>query len=110
LESLPTFVVAVVFFYLAGTVVEFMTGATTDISNSLVWNSFAGRIIWIINTAVKYLAMGGIVYTGLRYMFASAEGKASMKTSMGGLVIGLLFTFLATNIIGFIVQTANSII
>lgn len=109
-ESLPTYVLAVVLFYLAGTIGGFMTGIASSIGEASNWASLSGKIIWIINTIVKYLSLAGIVYMGIRYMLASAEGKANMKTNVGGFIIGLLFTFTATNIITFIVNAANDII
>lgn len=109
-ESLPTYVLAVVLFYLAGTIGGFMTGIASSIGEASNWASLSGKIIWIINTVVKYLSLAGIVYMGIRYMLASAEGKANMKTNVGGFIIGLLFTFTATNIITFIVNAAHDVL
>ena len=109
-ESLPAFVVAVVFFYLAGSIVSFATSATAGISGANNWDKFSGNFLWIINTVVKYAALAGVIYMGVKYMLASAEGRASMKTSMTGVVIGLVFVFLATNVVEFFVGTGKDIL
>ncbi|MBR6689534.1 MAG: hypothetical protein IKL68_05925 [Clostridia bacterium] len=123
-EALPGFVLAVILFYLAEPVVNFLLGSTSSITgvssiNAMVsqkgngatsWTAIAGATIKLINYVVKYLALAGLVYLGIRYMIASAEGKASMKVSMAGAVIGVLFTFLATNVVQFIIDTGESIL
>lgn len=112
LESLPTFVVAVVFFYLADTIVQFVNsdkslGAITDATN---WTSVSGLIVNIVYIIVQFGSVAGIIVIGVRYMFASADGRAELKNSMGGIVIGILFVFSASNIVKFIVSSADSII
>lgn len=123
-EALPGFVLAVIFFYLAEPLINLLLGGTSKITgfdsiNSMVansgsgtvsWNSIVGRTLGIINYVVKYLALAGLVYLGIRYMIASAEGKAALKVSMGGAAIGILFTFLATNVVQFIINAGESIL
>ena len=113
MESLPTFVVAVIFFYLGETLVTWLTGTgglATSISGATSWTSISGKIIWIVNTIVRYAAFGGILFLGLKYMFASAEGKSQLKTNMGGLVLGMVFVFLASKAVDFIIGVGDSII
>lgn len=110
MESLPTFVVAVIFFYLASSLVDWFTGATSNITTSHDWKTVSGYIMWIIETVVRYAAFGGILFLGLKYMFASAEGKAQMKTSMGGLIIGLVFVFLASTVVDYIIAIGESVL
>lgn len=109
-ESLPTFVIAVVFFYLAGTVFNVATGVTSTVSGATSWEALSENLWWIISTVVKYLALAGIVIIGIKYMLASAEGRASIKANLGGVVIGLLFVFMATNILTFITSSAGDIL
>lgn len=109
-ESLPAFVIAVVFFYLAGTIFDTVSSASVTVSGSGNWENLSNNLWWIISTVVKYAALAGIVFIGIKYMLASAEGRASMKTSLGGAVIGLLLVFMATNIVTFITQAAGEIL
>ena len=113
MESLPTFVVAIIFFYLGESLVTWLTGTgglATSISGATSWTSISGKIIWIVNTIVHYAAFGGILFLGLKYMFASAEGKSQLKTNMGGLVLGMVFVFLASRAVDFIISLGESVI
>jgi len=110
MESLPSFVIAVIFFYLAGSVYSFASGATSQIVSAKNWTSLSNYIIYIINMVIQYVAFGGIIFMGVKYMLAGAEGKASIKTSMGGMFIGMLFVFMTTKVIQFIVSAGGYII
>lgn len=110
LESLPTFVIAVIMFYLAGTVVDVVQVTTSGVGNAGNWAALSGNIIWIINSVVKYATLAGIIVIGVKYLFASAEGRASMKISLGGAVIGLVFVFLSSNIVELIVRFGNDVL
>lgn len=110
MESLPGFVLAVVFFYLGGNLVSWLTAATGDIAEADSWNTIAGSIIWIINTIVRYVAFGGIIFLGLKYMFAAAEARSIMKANMGALVIGIIFVFLASNVVDYIISVSENIL
>ena len=123
-EALPGFVLAVIFFYLSEPLINFLLGSTSSFTgfssiNTIIkndgggtksWGAIASSTIGLINYVVKYLALAGLVYLGIRYMIASAEGKATMKVSMTGAVIGVLFTFLATNVVQFIIDAGDNII
>lgn len=114
METLPGFIAAVMFFYLGSEIVDFLYNDSGSVGKLLAgssnWNSVAGYVIYVINTFVYYAAFGGIVFIGLKYMFASAEGRASMKTSMGALVIGMVFVFMASRIVNFIIDVGESVI
>ena len=123
-EALPGFVLAIIFFYLAEPLVNFLLGSTvsfTGVSSisgmvsssgggATSWTKIAGTTIRLINYVVKYLALAGLVYLGINYMIASAEGKANMKVNMAGAVIGVIFTFLATNVVQFIIDAGDQIL
>jgi len=113
MESLPTFVVAIIFFYLGETLVTWLTGTgglATSISGATSWTSISGKIIWIVNTIVRYAAFGGILFLGLKYMFASADQKADIKQGLIYLSIGAILVFCATTIIKFVVDATNEIL
>ena len=110
MESLPAFLIAVVFFYLGESIVTWLTGASSTIASANSWDTISGKIIGTINTVVKYAAFGGILYMGLRYMFASAEGKSQIKTNMGGAILGIIFVFMASNVVDFIIDIGESVL
>ena len=68
------------------------------------------RNIWSTVKVVAYvLAVGTIVFAGLKYMFASADQKADIKKSIGILIIGAIFVFGATLIIDIVSNVTNDV-
>ena len=49
---------------------------------------------------LQILSVAAIVIAGIRYMFASAEGKADIKKQTIGLMVGAVLVFGASGIIG----------
>ena len=43
-------------------------------------------------------------------MFASAEGKSQIKTNMGGAVLGIIFVFMASQVVDFIIDIGESVL
>lgn len=110
MESLPAFVVAIVFFYLGENLVTFFLNTGNEITSAGDWDDLSNNVIWITNTIVRYASFGGILVLGLKYMFASAEGKSKIKTDMGGFFLGIVFVFAATSVVEFIVKIADEVI
>ena len=110
-ESLPAFVVAVIFFYLAESLVNWLTGSSLNtIATATSWKTVSDAIWGVIYIIVHYGSFAGIIYLGLKYMFASAEGKAGVKASFGTLAIGMIFVFSASNVVNFIVEMGKEVL
>ena len=58
---------------------------------------------------MRILAVAAIVFAGVKYMFASAEGKADIKNGMIGLVIGAIMVFGASIVIDIIMTAAEQV-
>lgn len=58
---------------------------------------------------IQIAAFAGIIITGLRYMFSSANGKADLKKGLIPLVIGLVLVFGATTIIQLVVNSYEEV-
>ena len=58
---------------------------------------------------LQILSVAAIVIAGIRYMFASAEGKADIKKQTIGLMVGAVLVFGASGIIGLITNITNDI-
>lgn len=113
LESLPGFVLAVIFFYLGKDLVLWLNNSTAGIgviATQTTWSGVAGKIIWVINTVVKYGSFAGILVMGLRYMFAAADTRANLKSSFGGFAIGILLVFAASQVVDYIIDAAEYVI
>lgn len=66
--------------------------------------------IWTtITFIVQILAVGCVVFAGLRYMFASASQKADLKQGLKYLAIGAILVFCTITIVQFVVDFANEL-
>ena len=84
-----------------------LTGGHTGATNVTT----AARGVWAtVVTIVQILAVGAVVFAGLRYMFASADQKADIKKSMGILAIGAILVFGATLVLKFVSEAAGSVL
>lgn len=109
-ETLPTFICAVVLFYLADSVVALVKGAIgygTPISN---FETFTGNIWVNVCTVVQILAFAGILFIGVKYLLESSEGRAKIKERLAPMLIGIVFVFCAANVVSYIIQVANEVI
>lgn len=109
-ETLPAFIIAVVFFYLASSVSSFATGAFEVINSatsiedatSNIWATFAG--------VAQVLAFGGLVFIGIKYLFESSEGKAKLKERLAPMLLGIIFVFCAAGVVNYIIAIGNATI
>lgn len=92
-ESLTTLIVAALVFYGWNTITAlFKTGEQL----SFVSGSAEGTASNIYSTVLyiaNFFAVGGIVYIGVRYMMAGAEGRAELKTKGVPIVLGLVMVY-----------------
>lgn len=68
------------------------------------------RVWATVAVIVQTLAVGCVVFAGLRYMFAAPSEKADIKQGLIYLAIGAVLVFSATAIIRFIVDAAEQVI
>lgn len=61
-------------------------------------------------TVVQTLAVGCVVFAGVRYMYASADKKADIKKGMMYLAIGAIFVFATTTVMKFIYSAGSSLL
>lgn len=85
---------------------EATTGGSADSNvkgiTARVWNT--------VISVVQVLAVGAVVFAGLRYMFASADAKADIKKQTVILVVGAILVFGATYIVQLISNIAEETI
>ena len=68
------------------------------------------RKIWgTVELILQVAAVAAFIFAGVRYMFASADQKGEIKKSMMYLILGSVFVFAATTVVGFIVRSFNDI-
>lgn len=59
---------------------------------------------------LQIASVGGVVFAGVRYMFASSEAKADIKNSMIHLVIGMAIVFASSTIINLVINIFNEVV
>lgn len=72
-------------------------------------NNSLKRVYTSALLVLQIASVGGIAFAGIRYMFASSETKADIKSSMIHLVIGMAIVFTASTIVNLIVNTFTDI-
>lgn len=68
-----------------------------------------GNVWGIILTVLQVAAIAAIVFSGVRYMFASADSKADIKKQMIWLVVGGVLVFAASTVVKLITTVANDV-
>lgn len=69
----------------------------------------AGNVWSTVIMLVQILAVAAIIFAGIRYMFASADTKADIKTQTITLVIGAALVFAAGPLSEFVANVAQGI-
>lgn len=66
--------------------------------------------IWgVVLVILQVGSIAGVIFAGVRYMFASADDRANLKKSMIYLVIGMVIVFGASSVVGFVTGTFKDI-
>lgn len=81
---------------------DFTEGENVKRPIKRVWSS----LILVLQAA----SVAGVIFAGVRYMFASAEKKADIKASMIHLVVGMVIVFAASSVVGVVTGTFNNLV
>lgn len=100
-ESLITLIIAAIFFYGYSTIKTLFVGSSLVKSD---FNSSAKVIYNIVMYICNYLAIGGIIYVGIRYMMTGAAGKAELKTKSVPIILGIIMVYATLTFLTFIVN------
>lgn len=109
-ESLITLLVACVFFFGWDALSNLLFPSNNFIfikSSDTSYEQMVGRVFAFATYIAQFLAVIAILYVGIRYIFAGAEGKASLKGKSVTFLIGIILTFCATSFLGFISDVVN---
>lgn len=71
---------------------------------------FSGNLYATITTVIQILAIVAVIFAGLRYMFASADGKADIKQQTVILIVGAILVFAAVPVLNLVQNIANNMI
>lgn len=79
-------------------------------NNNTAANNAIRRIWGVIILALQMLSVAAVIITGIRYMFASSEGKADIKNQSFGFIVGAILVFAASTVVGFIVDVTEEVV
>lgn len=107
-DTLPTFLISVILFYFASNIVTLISGDSIFTADN--WTVLSGGIYSTALLIAQYLSFGTLLFVGLKYMFASAEQKANLKETLTPVVIGIVFVFLSSKVVQFILTATGEVI
>lgn len=108
-ETLPTFVVGVVFFFASSKIYTLFMNSVKKITAASNFNTMQGNIWATVSVVVNIFAFAGICAIGLKYMFASADEKADIKKALIPMTIGIVLVYATASVIAFIANSGNGI-
>lgn len=76
----------------------------TNVENVIV------KVYGTISVIIKVIALGGVVYAGVKYMMAGAGDKGAIKQNLIYIVMGTIFVYGADAIIRFVIKSGTEII
>lgn len=89
--------------------VSTINGALSDAKPSDSAKSSILKVWGTVLLILQILSVAAIVIAGIRYMFASADGKADIKKQTIGLMVGAVLVFGASSVIGLITNITSDI-
>lgn len=69
-----------------------------------------GKVANTVILILQVLTVGGIIVTGIRYMFVGADAKTEIKKTLPFLIIGIIIVFAGPVVIEFITQVFSEMI
>ena len=112
-EGLVTLIVVCVFFFGWSALRNLLFPENSLIfieSTDTSYTSILGRIFSIATFIANILAILGIVYVGIRYIFAGASGKGELKAKSPMLLIGIILAFASVSFLSYISKVISEII
>lgn len=109
-ETLPGYICAVVFFYLATEITDFIFNFGNANIKDKDFTTMTGNIWVNVCNVIQLLAFGGIMFIGIRYLFESPSGKAKIKERLVPMVIGMVFVFCAAEVVEAITTIGDAVI
>ena len=109
-QGLITLLVACVFFFGWTSLKNLLYPGNSFIlisSNDKSIEAPLGRVFAYVKLFGNLLAFIAIVYVGIRYIFASASGKADLKGQSAYFIIGIIMTFATVNFLSFVSDAIN---
>lgn len=110
-ESLLNLVVACIFFFGWSSIwnLLFSDGNFIFSRNATSYTTVIARIFNTLTNIANFLAVGAVIYVGVRYIFSGAQGKAELKGKSGQFIIGIILAFCSVGFLNYISSLVKSI-
>ena len=108
-DSLVTLLVACVFFFGWNGIwgLLFQNGSLTINPSGTDFNGIVGNIFQILSFIASILAVGAVIYIGIRYIFAGATGKSELKGKSVQFLIGFILAFCSVTLLHYVSSVIN---
>lgn len=106
-EGMFPLVIAAMFFYGWSGISILIKGGWANTQLGFIkgdYQSTISTIYSIVMYIVNFLTVGGIVYIGIRYMMAGAEGKAQLKAKGLPIILGIIMVYSTATFLGTITK------
>lgn len=103
-ESLMNLVVACIFFFGWNSIWNLLIsdGEFIFSKGATDYQSVIAKIFNTLTNIANFLAVGAVIYIGIRYIFAGAQGKAELKGKSGQFIIGMILAFCSVGFLNYI--------
>lgn len=98
-ETLPYILLAIIFTFAADKMVGLAQAVFDPDQFKYDYATRGNEIFGSVALIVAMLSFGGIIFTGVKFMFASVDGKADAKKHLFPILIGCLLVFAAGTIV-----------
>lgn len=105
-DSMVTLVIAALVFYGWDTISSIFMNSDTNNLFFITGNVevTAQKVFQTIMYVCNFLAVGGIVFVGVKYLLAGAEGKAQLKVQSVPVILGLVMVYATITFLNLIVS------
>lgn len=112
-EGLITLFVACVFFFGWSAISELLFPNNNFVFtsyNDTTYKNMVGRIFDIFAYVANIVAIILVIYVGVKYIFAGANGKGELKGRSVYFFIGIILVFATSNVLSFVSKVINDIL
>lgn len=115
-ENLISLFVACLLFFGWSSIQSILIDGTTsfvlfqNVSGANKFNSVVGNVFTIFKFFAQIVAFIAVMYVGIKYIFAGAEGRADLKSKSFPFIIGIILAFCTVQVIDVVSKIINQTI
>lgn len=111
-DSLLTLLVACVFFFGWSSIWKliFNNGTLTINPSGTSLTGIIANVFSTLALIANILAVGAVIYIGIRYIFAGATGKAELKAKSVQFLIGFILAFCSVTVLSYVSEVVKQVL